>query len=380
VKRSTTTPNRRWMLWPLIGVAVALLAGHVAPPLIINLMKLQDTNVSSTYRTAPAEAQLLDVAAFRDASPTPGNADREECTDEETAPVGCFRITGPAQVERTTATAPAKDYIEADVTTHISVDVAGDTALEIEDELRISRDSTFPVPEPHAHTHITFPTLQIDAAGEPEVREGLQWFFPFTTERRSYLYFDVLAQAPTPIDYVGETEVSGLEAWEFAQTLEGTALSWPSDEAFFGPAERFYSPAERAERGFEDDTAVALDPYYAVGRTVVVEPETGTVLDVQETWHAYLATDDEDAADLLAAADGAAHPLRTLLYTDADWDAGTREQQADQARPDLAVLRGLQILAWVANAVAVALIALLVVHIVRVRDRRARTLTAPAEL
>ena len=66
MKRSTTTPNRRWMLWLLIGVAVALVAGHVAPPLLINLMKLQDTNVSSTYRTAPAEAQLLDVAAFRD--------------------------------------------------------------------------------------------------------------------------------------------------------------------------------------------------------------------------------------------------------------------------------------------------------------------------
>ena len=368
------------MLWLLIGVAVALVAGHVAPPLIINLMKLQDTNVSSTYRAAPAEAQLLDVAAFRDGAPTPGNAGREECADGESAPLSCFHVTGPAQVERTTATAPAEKYIEADVTTHITVDVAGQTALEIEDELRISRDSNFPVPEPRAHTEVTSPALRIDAAGEPAVREGLQWFFPFTTERRSYLYFDVLAQEPTPIDYVGETEVSGLEAWEFSQTLDGTALPWPSEETFFGPAERFYTPAERTDRGFADDTAVALEPYYAVDRTVFVEPETGTVLDVRETLHLYLATDDEDAADLIAATDGAAHPLRTLLHTDADWDADTREQQADKARPDLAVLRGLQILAWVANAVALALIAALVVHVVRVRGNRARSLTAPAEL
>lgn len=44
------------------------------------------------------------------------------------------------------------------------------------------------------------------------------------------------------------------------------------------------------------------------------------------------------------------------------------------------MLRGLQILAWVANAVALALIAALVVHVVRVRGNRARSLTAPAEL
>lgn len=376
--RVTPTPTRRRAVLLLVGLAVLLLAGHVVPPALINLMKLQDTGVTATYRSEATPARMLDLVALRDSEPVAGQAGREECAAGDSAPLSCFQVAGPARVERTTRTEKTAAYLEAEVSAQLTLTVSGEPRLLIDDVRRISRDSNFPVPEPSGVTRITLPDLpefSSPAAEAPAVREGLQWFFPFKTERRSYLYFDVLAQESTPIDYVGEIEVAGLDAWEFSQTVAPRPLPEPDlAELFTGPAARFYPAAELADRGLAADTPVDLIPHYTAERTVFLEPETGVVLDWEETWHIYLAAEGEAAAP----AEGEFSP-RTLLHVATGWDADTREQQEHQARPDLGILRGLQILSWVADAAALVLIILLVRGVITRRAARSRALSAPVE-
>lgn len=388
---SKTPGKRRPLIWLAVGAVVAILLGHALPPAMITMMKLLDEGESTTYTSAPAETQMLDVAALLDSEVPEANAGRAECGDPATAPLSCFQLTGPATTEKVVTTSGTDETFETEVDAAMSLSFDGEQVLGIDDHQRVSSDSTFPVPEPAAHTTVTLPRLDAEVSSTTQVREGLQYFFPFTTERRSYPYFDVLAQQSAPLDYVDETEIGGLDAFKFSQSLEAVnlidALARSQDsedysselttalaERTSGAAERFYSPDELTELGIAADEEVSLQPYYTVDRTAWVEPSTGTILDFHEHRYLYFAGNQEQAQAMAEAAAEGPHPELTLLHTSDEWDAQTKQQQMDTASPIVAQLRGLQILSWFANFAALIFIAGFVITVIRRRERRAREL------
>ena len=49
--------------------------------------------------------------------------------------------------------------------------------------------------------------------------DGLSYRFPFHTEKRTYLYFDPIAQKAFDANYSGEEDVNGLTAYRFTQNV-----------------------------------------------------------------------------------------------------------------------------------------------------------------
>lgn len=134
-------------------------------------------------------------------------------------------------------------------------------------------------------------------------RGGLTYFFPYQPERRSYPYSDPFSLEAVPMDYVGPGNVAGLETYKYrAEITDGDY---------------------RAERIFD------------------LERRTGRVLD--ETW----TTSGGPADGFFRLSDE------------------SRARAVDKARSEVAVLRALQVLAWVTRFVAVLTLAWLAVAFAR---------------
>src|SRR5690606_16089046 len=77
------------------------------------------------------------------------------------------------------------------------------------DRITLDRVSSEPIDEATS-------TMQLVSAGGSEpapvgfARNGLQYKFPFATEKRAYDYFDASTFTTNPIEFVGETTVGGV--------------------------------------------------------------------------------------------------------------------------------------------------------------------------
>ncbi|WP_338777469.1 DUF3068 domain-containing protein [Streptomyces sp. DG1A-41] len=63
--------------------------------------------------------------------------------------------------------------------------------------------------------------------GDPVRREGLEFKWPFLTEKRDYEYFDAQARVTAPIHYKGTQDFRGLEVYYFEQTIPWTKVRIP---------------------------------------------------------------------------------------------------------------------------------------------------------
>ncbi len=57
--------------------------------------------------------------------------------------------------------------------------------------------------------------------GDPVRREGIEFKWPFLTEKRDYAYFDAQTRTTAPIHYRGTRTFRGLEVYYFEQTVPG---------------------------------------------------------------------------------------------------------------------------------------------------------------
>ncbi|MDQ0747728.1 hypothetical protein QF034_001959 [Streptomyces africanus] len=113
-----------------------------------------------------------------------------------------------------------------------------------------------------AHTqepvHATGETVD----GDPVRREGIEFKWPFLTEKRDYEYFDAQARVTAPIHYKGTRDFRGLEVYYFEQTIPWTKVRIPKTLPVAG-----LTPESVAETG--------TTRWYTTVRKFWVEPLTG---------------------------------------------------------------------------------------------------------
>jgi Porin PorA len=107
---------------------------------------------------------------------------------------------------------------------------------------------------------------------------GLNYKFPFGTERRNYTYYDVSLKAAPPIRYDGEEKINGLDTYRFVQVIDPVKLD---DREVPGDLV-----------GLEKGTSVTTGRYYQNQRTLWVEPYTGIIVKGQEHVRQVLRTPD----------------------------------------------------------------------------------------
>jgi hypothetical protein len=63
--------------------------------------------------------------------------------------------------------------------------------------------------------------------GDAVRREGIEFKWPFLTEKRDYEYFDAQARTSAPIHYKGTRKFRGLDVYYFEQTIPWTKVPYP---------------------------------------------------------------------------------------------------------------------------------------------------------
>ncbi|MFD3616688.1 DUF3068 domain-containing protein [Streptomyces sp. NPDC058676] len=113
-----------------------------------------------------------------------------------------------------------------------------------------------------AHTqepvHATGETVD----GDPVTRKGIEFKWPFLTEKRDYEYFDAQARITAPIHYRGTQDFRGVEVYYFEQTIPWTKVPFPKAMPVAG-----ITPESVAETG--------TTRWYTTVRKFWVEPLTG---------------------------------------------------------------------------------------------------------
>ncbi|MEU0648137.1 DUF3068 domain-containing protein [Streptomyces umbrinus] len=98
--------------------------------------------------------------------------------------------------------------------------------------------------------------------GDPVKREGIEFKWPFLTEKRDYEYFDAQARITAPIHYEGEQDFRGVNVYYFEQTIPWTKVPFPQ----IMPVEGI-TPESVAKTG--------TTRWYTTVRKFWVEPTTG---------------------------------------------------------------------------------------------------------
>ncbi len=94
-------------------------------------------------------------------------------------------------------------------------------------------------------------------------REGLEFKWPFLTEKRDYQYFDARSRTSNPIHYKGEQNFRGLDVYYFEQTIPWRKVDWPSTM----PGGLAITPEQLKGTGTE--------MWYTTVRKFWVDPTTG---------------------------------------------------------------------------------------------------------
>jgi len=127
--------------------------------------------------------------------------------------------------------------------------------------------------------------------------EGLAYRFPFDTEKKTYPYFDPIAQKAYDANYDGEEDVNGLNTFRFTQNIgyDGNGkLVDPIKYASLYGDDADSVVAARAELwGLpgDPDEQITMTRYYAAQRTFWVDPVSGTIVKSQEHGYHYYARD-----------------------------------------------------------------------------------------
>ena len=127
--------------------------------------------------------------------------------------------------------------------------------------------------------------------------DGLSYRFPFSTEKKTYPYFDPIAQKAFDANYDGEEDVNGLTAYRFTQNVGYDAdgkLDEPVKYASLYDNDEDSEVTARAELwGVEGppEEPITMTRYYAAQRTFWVDPVSGTIVKAKEHGFHYYARD-----------------------------------------------------------------------------------------
>jgi hypothetical protein len=132
----------------------------------------------------------------------------------------------------------------------------------------------------------------------PLRHDGLSYRFPFHTEKKTYPYFDPIAQKPFDVNYDTQEDVNGLTTYRFTQNVGysrdgklAAPVAYPSLYAGQEDSKATASAAMWGVQGGDPNEQITMTRYYAAQRTFWVDPVSGTI--VKQTEHAnhYFARD-----------------------------------------------------------------------------------------
>lgn len=113
-----------------------------------------------------------------------------------------------------------------------------------------------------AHTQEPVHATGESVDGDPVRRAGIEFKWPFLTEKRDYEYFDAQARLTAPIHYEGTRTFRGVEVYYFEQTIPWTKVPFPK-----------VMPVEGITP--ESVAATGTTRWYTTVRKFWVEPLTG---------------------------------------------------------------------------------------------------------
>ena len=131
----------------------------------------------------------------------------------------------------------------------------------------------------------------------PLRHDGLSYRFPFHVEKKTYPYFDPIAQKSYDVNYDTQEDVNGLTTYRFTQNVgynnDGKLVAPVTYPSLLAGNEDGKVTTSAAMWGLPGDPAeqITMTRYYAAQRTFWVDPVSGTI--VKETEHAnhYFARD-----------------------------------------------------------------------------------------
>jgi hypothetical protein len=127
--------------------------------------------------------------------------------------------------------------------------------------------------------------------------EGLSYRFPFHTEKKTYSYFDPIAQRAFNANYTGEEDVNGLTTYRFTQEVgydgDGKLADPIKYPSLYTNNEDGRATTTAAKWGVpgDPDEKISMTRYYAAQRTFWVDPESGTIVKEDEHANHYFARD-----------------------------------------------------------------------------------------
>ncbi|MFJ2894553.1 DUF3068 domain-containing protein [Streptomyces sp. NPDC087218] len=119
-----------------------------------------------------------------------------------------------------------------------------------------------------AHTQAPVHATGESVDGDPVRREGIEFKWPFLTEKRDYEYFDAQTRASSPIHYRGTRTFHGMEVYYFEQTIPWTKVPMPKKMPIA------ITPEQIAKTG--------LTRWYTTRRMFWVDPVTGAPVNGEE--------------------------------------------------------------------------------------------------
>ncbi|MFI1187964.1 DUF3068 domain-containing protein [Streptomyces californicus] len=120
-----------------------------------------------------------------------------------------------------------------------------------------------------AHTQAPVNATGEMVDGDPVRREGIEFKWPFLTEKRDYAYFDAQTRTTAPIHYRGTRTFRGLEVYYFEQTIPWTKVPMPKKMPIEG-----VTAEQIAQTG--------MTRWYTTQRMFWVDPVTGAPVNGEE--------------------------------------------------------------------------------------------------
>lgn len=119
-----------------------------------------------------------------------------------------------------------------------------------------------------AHSQAPVHAAGENVDGDPVQRRGIEYKWPFLTQRRDYYYFDAQTRTSAPIHYQGTRTFRGLKVYYFEQTVPWTEVALP----------------KKMPLGVTPDVvkAAGMERWYTTKRMFWVDPATGAPVDGEE--------------------------------------------------------------------------------------------------
>ncbi|MFF9197963.1 DUF3068 domain-containing protein [Streptomyces sp. NPDC014779] len=219
-----------------------------------------------------AMAPTLRWYAFPRLAKIPPNQYQETVLEAKPATLLNYSTLKAEQVEKITIVQTLKGNVEE--SRRIERDAGRDVVVWDSLSYVMGPDGTMvsKIPERYvfdAHTQDPVHATGEMVDGDPVRREGIEFKWPFLTEKRDYQYFDAQTRTSAPIHYRGTRTFRGLEVYYFEQTVPWTKVPMPKTMPVQG-----ITPEVLAKTG--------LTRWYTTRRMFWVDPVTGAPVNGEE--------------------------------------------------------------------------------------------------